>query len=316
MVTEAGQLASEAAQILAEAPPRPERHTLSVEENRQALARSAQALGPGPQLWSVRDRSVEGRDGPIPVRVYCAGPHPRSVLVFAHGGGWVLGDLATHDALCRNLTALTECAVVSVDYRQPPEHVFPAAVHDVVDVVRGLLEDETDLGLTGLPVAVGGDSAGGNLAAVAAQHLRGSDRLVHQLLLVPALDVRPDRWPSYQEYASGLPLTRSDMDWYLEKYLAGRVVDGHDPDLAPLRHTDLSGVPPATIITAECDVLRDEAEYYAARLAEAGVPVEGRRFDGMFHTFMLFGEHLATARDAQVYAAERLRVAASNWKLA
>ncbi|WP_161958417.1 alpha/beta hydrolase [Ornithinimicrobium cavernae] len=301
-------LSLEATQLLAEAPPRAERPELSVEENRQALLRSSQAFGPGARLWSVRDAEVAGRAGPIPVRVYRPAPDPRGVLVFAHGGGWALGNLETHDVLCRDLADLVGCAVVAVDYRQPPERRFPAAVHDVVDVVRLVLDDEAELGLGGLPVAVAGDSAGGNLVAVAAQQLRGHPRLVHQLLLVPALDTRPAEWPSYADFSAGMPLTRRDMEWYWQQYLPP-AVDNADPEVSPFRCADLTGLPPATIITAECDVLRDEGEAYAVRLREAGVPADVRRCEGMFHTFMLFGRRLSAAREAQAFAAERLQQA-------
>ncbi|WP_152185144.1 alpha/beta hydrolase [Segeticoccus rhizosphaerae] len=308
MASEHLGLSPEAEQVLAQVPPRPERQGLTVEENRQAMLAPARDLGAGPPLWSVRDAEVTGRAGPIPVRVYLPAPEPDSVLVFVHGGGWALGDLETHDALCRSLADLAGCAVVAVDYRQPPEHRFPAAVHDVVDTVRLLLDDEAGLGLDGLPVAVGGDSAGGNLSAVAAQQLRGHERLVHQLLLVPVVDTHPEQWPSYAEFATGLPLTRGDMDWYFEQYLPADV-DLDDPELAPLRCADLTGLPPATVITAGSDVLRNEGEAYALRLRQAGVPVEVRRYEGMFHTFLLFGERLSGAREAQSYAAGRLQAA-------
>lgn len=304
-------LAPEAAALLASAPARPPRHTQSVAENRAALRRTAQLFGPGTELWSVADETVEGRSDGIPVRVYRPGRETALALVFAHGGGWALGDLDTHDALCRNLAFLSGCTVVSVDYRQPPEHPFPAAVHDVVDVVQGLLDNTAGLGLDGALVAIGGDSAGGNLAAVAAQQLRRHERLVHQLLVMPALDARTEVWPSYQLYGTGLPLTREDMLWYLKQY-GVQDVDPETPELSPLRQRDLTGLPPATIITAEADVLRDEAEAYAERLREAQVPTSLLRARGMFHTFILFADHLEAAREAQEFAARQLRQAAAR----
>lgn len=304
-------LAPEAAALLASAAPRPPRRTLTVEQNRNALRRTAEVFGSGARLWSVREDSITGRVARIPVRVYQPGPEPAAVLVFAHGGGWALGDLETHDALCRNLAALSDCAVVSVDYRQPPEHPFPAAIHDVIDVVRALLCDGAGMGLDGVLVAVGGDSAGGNLAAVAAQQLRHHERLVHQLLMMPVLDARTDAWPSYEAYGSGLPLTMQDMMWYFEQY-GVQNLNPEAPEISPLRHPDLIGLPSATIITAEADVLRDEAEAYAQRLREADVPVSLRRVTGMFHTFILFADQLAAAREAQEFAAQRLRQAVAR----
>ncbi len=300
------QLSAEAAAVLAAAPERSERNALTVAQNRDALVRATAAFGPGAQLWSVREAQVPGRAGGVPVRVYLPGPHVPGVLVFVHGGGWALGDLDTHDALCRDLADEAGCAVVSVDYRQPPEHPFPAAVEDVLDIVAALLEDRSGLELDGLPVAVGGDSAGGNLSAVAAQQLRGHPRLVHQVLLVPVTDARPDAWGSYARFGDGPALTRRDMDWYFQQYLPPGT-DRDDPLLAPLRAADLAGVAPATVVTAGCDVLRDEGEAYAARLRDAGVPTRVHRADGMFHTFLLYGDRLAGATEARGYVVDGLR---------
>ncbi len=299
-------LSPEAVELLAAAPVRPERAELSVEANRSAMREALAPFGPGARLWTVRESQVVGRAGAVPVRVYLPGPRVPGVLVFAHGGGWALGDLDTHDALCRDLAAEAGCAVVAVDYRQPPEHPFPAAVEDVLDVVAALLEDRAGLDLDGIPVAVGGDSAGGNLSAVAAQQLRGRPRLVHQVLLVPVTDARPDEWRSYARFADGPTLTRRDMDWYFEQYLPPSA-DRDDPLLAPLRADDLTGVAPATVVTAACDVLRDEGEAYAARLRDAGVPVRVHRAEGMFHTFLLCADRLAGAREARAYVVESLR---------
>ncbi|RIK17146.1 MAG: alpha/beta hydrolase [Acidobacteria bacterium] len=301
-------LSPEAVELLAAAPVRPERAELSVEDNRSAMREALAPFGPGATLWSVRDAQVAGRAGAVPVRAYLPGPRVPGVLVFAHGGGWALGDLDTHDALCRDLADGAGCAVVAVDYRQPPEHPFPAAVEDVLDVVAALLEDRAELNLDGIPVAVGGDSAGGNLVAVGAQQLRGHPRLVHQVLLVPVTDARPDEWESYARFGEGPTLTRRDMDWYFEQYLPP-AADRDDPLLAPLRARDLTGVAPATVVTAACDVLRDEGEAYAVRLRDAGVPVRVHRAEGTFHTFLLYGDRLAGAREARRYVVGRLREA-------
>lgn len=300
-------LAAEAAAVLAAAPPRPERHLLTVEENRAALRATSAAFGAGATVLHVEGATVPGRAGAVPVRIYRTADGPQPVLVYAHGGGWVLGDLDTHDAICRNLADLASCAVISVDYRRPPEHKHPAPVHDVVDVLEHVLTRAVELDVDPRRIAVGGDSAGGNLAAVAAQQLRHHPGLVHQLLLIPTLDTALDAWPSHREFATAYTLTRNDLRWYFEHYFGGVDVALDDPTLAPFRTADLTGLPAATILTAECDPLRDEAEAYAERLTQAGCEVGLRRFAGMFHPFILFGAGLQAAREAQEYAAACLR---------
>jgi acetyl esterase len=219
-----------------------------------------------------------------------------------------LGDLETHDALCANLAVGAGAVVIAVDYRQPPEHPFPAAVLDVLAVVSSIRDLASDLQVDAAHVAVAGDSAGGNLVAVAAQQV-AAGTLVHQVLILPTLDTDLDAWPSYRLFADGGGMTRADMEWYLEQYTAGSGVDWRDPRLAPYRFADLSGLPPATILTAECDPLRDEGEAYAGRFREAGVPVTLRRFDGMFHPFYLYRDALSAAREAQDLISDQLRAA-------
>lgn len=303
------RLAPEAAALLAGAPPRPERHTQSVEENRHSLRAAAQVFAPGPALYAVEDHTLSTPTGQVPTRIYRAGPAAAApALVYLHGGGWALGDLDTHDSICRNLAQDAGCTVVSVDYRQPPEHRFPAALDDAVGVLQALADGAAaDLSIDAQRLAVGGDSAGGNLAAAAAQQVRGRVGLLHQVLFIPAVDARTDRWPSYREFASGTPLTRRDMDWYYDQYSADLGADVEDPRLSPIYAEDLTGLPSATVITAECDPLRDEGEAYARLLEHAGVPVRLRRYDGMFHPFVLYGARLDAAREAQQFAASRLR---------
>lgn len=301
------RLAAEAAALLAAAPPRPERATQSVEDNRRSFRQAAETFAPGPAVHQVLDHELSTSDGPIPTRLYRTSSLTAPALIYFHGGGWALGDLDTHDSICRSLAHDTGCTVISVDYRQPPEHPFPAAYEDAVAAVQGVVGAAAELRIDPGRVAVGGDSAGGNLAAATAQALRGRDLIVHQLLLIPALDVRTDRWPSYSEFASGTPLSRADMHWYYEQYCGNERDLRADPRLSPMAASDLAGLPPATVVTAECDPLRDEGEAYAERLGRAGVPVTSRRFDGMFHPFVLYGARLTAARDAQRFAAVRLR---------
>lgn len=309
MVGHVTPLSPEAIQVLEAAPDRPRRHTVTVAENREAFRRQIEVFGPGADVWKVEETRVPCRDGKVPVRIYRTEPRHQPALVYAHGGGWALGDLDTHDALCRELAAGADCAVISVDYRQPPEYPFPYAVQDVVDALNSVVAMADELDIDPTRVAIGGDSAGGNLAAVAAQQSRHQLYPVHQLLIMPAVDTDTEGWPSYREFADGYSLTRNDMLWYFEQYFGGAEVHPADTALAPLRCPDLHGLAPATVITAECDPLRDEGEAYASRLAKAGVAVALRRFQGMFHPFILFGNKLSAAREAQAYAAAQLRLA-------
>jgi acetyl esterase len=207
-------------------------------------------------------------------------------LVYFHGGGWVIGSIETHDALCRELTMEAGVVVVSVEYRLAPEHKFPAAADDAYAAVRWVAQHAAELGIDPARIGVGGDSAGGNLAAVVALQARdlGGPPLALQLLIYP-ITCDDLGTPSYVENAEGYMLTRADMAWFWSQYLSDPA-QGDDPRVSPLRAGDLSGLPPAFILTAEYDPLRDEAEAYAARLEQAGVPVRMRRYDGMIHGFL------------------------------
>lgn len=287
---------------------RPPRHTVSLEENRAGHARAIAYMGDPEPLPVVRDLAVPGPAGDVPVRLYrpsVDGTLP--VLVYIHGGGWVLGSVETSDRPCRNLAALTGCAVVSVDYRRAPEHPFPAALDDCRAVVRHVAAEPSAYGIDPARIAVGGDSAGGNLAAVLAQEARrDGPPLCHQLLVYPVCDTDTGT-ASYREFASGFSMTAEDMRYYFDAYLAGH--DPSDPRVAPAREPDLSGLCSATVITGECDVLRDEGEAYARAMEAAGVSVRHRRFPGMFHPFWPLVGVLPAAREAQRYAAEGLRAA-------
>ena len=276
-------------------------------DNRRSFHQAAQVFAPGPSLHRVLDHTLRTPSGALPTRIYRSGPATAPGLLYLHGGGWALGDLDTHDSICRSLAHDARCTVIAVDYRRPPEHRFPAALEDAIAAVHGVLAVAPELRIDGHRLAIGGDSAGGNLAAATVQALRDERLLVHQLLFIPALDARIGRWPSYEEFASGTPLTRGDMEWYYEHYVGDLEALSADPRLSPLTVPDLRGLPPATIITAECDPLRDEGEAYAARLECANVPVSLRRYDGMFHPFVLYGSRLSAARAAQRFAAARLQ---------
>ncbi|MQA83338.1 MAG: alpha/beta hydrolase fold domain-containing protein [Streptosporangiales bacterium] len=288
---------------------RPQRHMLTPAENREGMRLMIPYQGEQVSLARVEDRTVPGPGGEIAVRVYVPVEAAEALpgCVYFHGGGWVIGGLDEADRTCRNLAKLAGCVVISVDYRLAPEHRFPAAVDDSAAVTQHVAAHPEAYGVDPNRIAVGGESAGGNLAAVVAQLARShGPSLRHQLLIYPVVDTDLDR-PTYREFTEGYYLTRADMGWYLDHYLAGG--DTADPRVAPLRAPDLSGLPPATIIAAEYDVLRDEGDAYARALTEAGVPVSSRRFSGVFHAFFGLAGVLDAAGEAQAWAAERLREA-------
>jgi len=243
---------------------------------------------PGEPVARVENRTVPGPAGPIPVRVYASGPAATLApgLAFFHGGGWVIGSLDTHDNLCRALANRTGAVVVSVDYRLAPEHRFPAAAEDCWAAASWLAEHGDEFGVDGTRLAVAGDSAGGNLAAAVAllARDRGAPRLRHQTLIYPVTDADFDT-ASYRDNAEGYLLTRAGMQWFWDHYVpdAERRRDGY---ASPLRAEKLAGLPPALVITAEYDPLRDEGEAYAARLRDAGVPTTRTRYDGQIHGFV------------------------------
>ncbi|MFB9831766.1 alpha/beta hydrolase [Actinoallomurus acaciae] len=267
----------------------------------RAATRMNPHRGAGPELAEVEDAVV----GAIPIRIYRPAGGVLPALVYFHGGGWSIGDLNSADPMCRRLAAEAGLVVVSVDYRLAPEHPFPAAVEDAFAVTADVVRHAGRYGVAPDAVAVGGDSSGGNLAAVAARLARDEGiTLAHQLLMCPNTDSGLDS-SSFTEFGEGYGLSAASMAWFFGHYL-GRA-DHSDPRVAPLRAPDLAGLPPATIITAEYDILRDEGEEYARVLAAAGVPVELRRFSGMIHNFISMPEVFDDAATARLWAAGRLR---------
>ncbi|MBU6281526.1 alpha/beta hydrolase [bacterium] len=283
----------------------------SVAEAREMMDRLAamRAGGAVPSYpGTIRDREIPGPHGPIPVRVYApesTGPHP--LLAYFHGGGWVLGSVSTADVACRALAAATGCVLVSVDYRLAPEHEFPVPLDDCTAAVRWLAEHAAEVDADPTRIAVGGDSAGGNLSAAVALRLRdeGGPRLAHQLLVYPVTDASFGT-RSYRENGEGYFLTRAGMEWFWGHYLPGPE-QAANPLASPLRAPDLRGLPPATVITAEFDPLRDEGEAYAERLREAGVPTRLTRYDGVIHGFFGMVDTLDQADEAIREAAAALR---------
>jgi acetyl esterase len=265
-------------------------HTLTPEQARaQFAARAVEGLR-SPEIASAVDRAIDGPGGQLGLRVYTPlGQGPFPLLVFFHGSGFVVCSLDTHDVMCRNLCAGAGCVVASVDYRLAPEHKFPAAPEDCLHATRWAGANAASLGADPARIAVGGDSAGGNLAAVTALRVRdeGGPALCAQLLIYPVTEYWDAGMPSYTENAEGYGLTRDGMKWFWDHYLEN-LEDARDPRAAPLRAPDLRGLPPALVVTAEYDPLRDEAERYAARLREAGVPTELVRYAGMNHGFFFW----------------------------
>ena len=246
---------------------------------------------------SVEDTTVPGAAGDLPARVYRpdeAGPLPTAVLL--HGGGWVIGDIETHDNTARQIARSARAVVVSVAYRLAPEAPFPAALEDAMAATTWVAEHAGELGGDDR-VAVAGDSAGGNLAAVVAQQCRdtGGPELSAQFLIYPSTDVAGD-YPSRVENGTGYFLESATMEWFFQHYAGGETAI--DARLSPLLAEDLTGLPPAVVVVAEYDPLRDEGEAYARALADAGVRVELRRFDGMIHGFFDMAPASAAARAA------------------
>ncbi|HEX4721924.1 MAG TPA: alpha/beta hydrolase [Pseudonocardiaceae bacterium] len=289
----------------------PPLYTLTVAQARAEDLQSIQDAGGNPEpVAEVLDDEIPGPGGPIPIRIYRpSGQRPLPVLVYFFGGGWTLGTIDTSDGVCRALTNAAGCVTITVGYRLAPEHKFPAAPDDCYAATQWVAEYATELGVDPDRIAVGGDSAGGNLAAAVTllARDRGGPKLAHQLLVYPNTDYLSDT-PSLRENTDPLLFNRTSSDWYWGHYLASPA-DGINPLASPLRAPDHTGLPPATVLTAEYDPLRDQAEAYANELAEAGVPVALTRYPGMVHGFFTMSGILDAARDAVGDAAARLREA-------
>lgn len=285
----------------------------SLEELGAEAARSLFAGMTSPaeaEVASVEDRTVPGPGGEIPVRVYTPlGEGPFPLHVTFHGGGFVIGSLDTHHAVAQGIAAGSASVVVSVDYRLAPEHPYPAAADDCYAATVWAVEHAEQLGADPARLTVGGDSAGGNLATVvsAMARDRGGPDIALQVLVYPVTDPEAD-FPSRTENGEGYFLTTAAMDWFHESYLQGQALEPYN---APLRNPDLAGLPPALVITAEFDPLRDEGEAYGAALEAAGVPVTVTRYDGMIHGFASMPTLIDRARDAQAEIAQAIRAATS-----
>ncbi|UPJ66304.1 alpha/beta hydrolase [Bradyrhizobium sp. 191] len=283
---------------------RPAYETLTADEARAYYSQARFATNPdAPELARVAPLAIPAPHGAIPARLYVP-KEPRQhdglspALVFFHGGGWVIGDLDSHDVVCRQLAAEGALIVISVDYRLAPEHKFPAAADDAIAATRWIAAHARDLGVDASRLSIGGDSAGGNLAAVVALAARdaGGPALAGQVLIYPATDFAMTH-ASHSEPETSVLLTHSVIRWFRDHYLNG-AADIHDWRASPARAQNLAGLPPAYVLTAGADPLRDEGDEYAERLRQAGVPVTYKHFPGQFHGFFTMGKLLRQANVA------------------
>lgn len=280
-----------------------------VELRRAYAEQRVKMLPPVPPIATARDVVIPSREGPLSARFYrphtAAGACP--LLVFFHGGGWMLGSVDSYDTVCRRLAIKGKCAVLSVDYRLAPETTFPGAVDDAYAAAFWAARNAQMLGIDPRALAVGGDSAGGNLAAVLAQlsHDSGDFRVALQVLIYPCTDMSRE-YPSYLRNASGYMLTRAAMAWFISSYVPNPA-DRLDARASPMLRPSLTGLARALIIGAEFDPLVDDNEAYASRLQEAGVPTRFEIFAGMHHPFFTLGAYIDDAAKAEDMIAEEMR---------
>lgn len=283
---------------------------MSVSQARDVAGAFRDLQGPPEGVGEVRDVLAPGPAGQLPVRVYH--PQPGTTLplvVYFHGGGWVIGNLEVVDKPCRALANAARCVVASVEYRLSPETKFPGPVEDAYSATRWLAEHAPEFGGDRDRLVVAGDSAGGNLAAAVALMARdrGGPELAYQLLIYPVTaPARGTPFASYRDNADGYLLTRGGMEWFWDHYLRSPE-DGDNPYAAPLHASDLSNLPPTMVVTAEFDPLRDEGSAYAQRLQDAGVAVKASRYDGVIHGFFWMGGVLDQGREVLAEMGEELR---------
>ncbi|QEG01171.1 Carboxylesterase NlhH [Stieleria maiorica] len=279
---------------------------LGVEKAREVFETFEEMCGEGPDLARVEDHTMPCG---VQIRLYCDRSETVPVTMFFHGGGWVLGNLRTHDALCRRLAKASGCAVVAVDYRLSPEHPFPIPVQDCYRATEYVVEHAARLGVDATRLAVTGDSAGGHLAASVAIKARDEAAfpIALQVLMYPVIEPNFDT-ASYRQYADGFGLTRDSMKWFWRQFLGGKPAAR---EAVPCRAESHANLPPALIITAQYDVLRDEGDQYADQLRDAGVDVTHRQQQGMLHAFLhfagIFDTGMEVGHQVAVEIGERLR---------
>ncbi|MGI5290234.1 alpha/beta hydrolase [Nonomuraea polychroma] len=282
-------------------------HSLGVDGARALAEQLGEQSPPPPPLHLVEQRTIPGPAGEIPIRVYRPSPETDlPVLLYFHGGGWTIGTLDGVETLCRTLSEKAHCVVVSVDYRLAPEHKFPAAVEDCYAALEWVAAHAGEIGADAGRIAVGGDSAGGNLSAsisILARD-RNGPQIALQLLVYPATEYAVER-ASWREHATASLLTAEDVLWFWGHYLRDEA-DRSDPRATPSNAPSLAGLPPAFVLTAEYDPIRDDGEQYAQRLREAGVPVIAKRYPRVFHGFFTMVGLLGKTKEALEDAAARL----------
>jgi acetyl esterase len=274
-------------------------HLQTPDEARAAMLVQTASLGAAERVAKAEDLTAKCPHRDIPIRVYTPeGRDPFAGLVYFHGGGWVIGSIETHDGLCRSIANAAGCVVVSVEYRLAPEHPYPAAVHDAYAATCWAVQNAESLNVDPKRIAVGGDSAGGNLAAVTSlvARDRNGPKLALQILLYPITDSDLNT-SSYRDFAEGHLLTRDGMAWFFQHYVSDEALR-RQPYVSPLRAESHRGLAPALLITAECDPLCDEGNAYARRLKAAGVPVKWRCYPGMIHGFIRRHKLLPAGRQA------------------
>lgn len=287
----------------------PALETLPAEEARAAAGNIAELAGEAEEVSRVENRRFTGRSSEIPLRIYVPkGDGPFPGVVFLHGGGWIIGDLDSHDNICRAIANRAGAVVVSVDYRLAPEHRFPAALEDSVDATLWAADTAAELGIDPRRLVVAGDSAGANMATVVAAKARDAGRpaLALQVLIYPVTNLSAFDTESHREFAEDHFLTRSLMEWFVAGYIPDASTRTSS-EASPAFISDLAGLPPALVITAECDPLRDEGEAYAKRMQDSGVPVTLTRYKGMIHPFLNFTGVTPSAHQALDQIAEAIR---------
>lgn len=281
----------------------PPLNELSPPAAREQTSALRDLIGPGPEVAAVKDIRIPTSSGEIGARVYTP-EDPAATIVWVHGGGWVICDLESHDPMCRLLANSSGCRVISLDYRLAPEHPFPAPLEDSWDALLGVARKHSDQ-----PLIIGGDSAGGNIAAVCAVRARdrGGPELAMQVLIYPVTDSDMTR-ASYAQHGSGNEtfLKRGEMAWFWNHYIADPI-DRRNSEASPLRARDLSGLPPAIVLTAEYDPLRDEGIEYAQRLRDAGVPTSHHHYDDMIHAFFSLINLLERGNEAVALVGSEIR---------
>jgi acetyl esterase len=282
-------------------------YALTPEQARVAYEAASEVLElPRVPLARIEDFDIPAADGtPLRARLYAPSNSPMPTMLYLHGGGFTIGNLETHDSLCRRLAAQSACAVVALDYRLAPEHRFPVAVDDAFAAMAWLAAHSAAIGLDGSRLALGGDSAGGTLAAVCALHARDAGlKLSLQVLITPGTAARQDS-DSHREFASGYLLEAAGIEWFFDQYIDAK--DRHDWRFAPLEAEDVADVAPALVVLAECDPLVDEGIAYADRLRAANVAVQLELYRGVTHDFIKMGRAIPEAEQAHAAIAAALR---------